>query len=220
MVMYLNGIRAEILRKKGMKNLVKGNYQKAGKCFQTALRLADNTENRFNFGIYLLSRQQFDESMAIFSAIAEEYPENEINGLLLFESYMLLEKWDMAIRQIKNLEQLNPKSQKYIILRKVAKDVVAREKYRKVKILKSEALELLAAKEQSQALKKYQEAQEYSPADSEILNNIGSIFLKSREYVLAYTNFEEAQKLEPDNQIVKRNLVLAKSKLRSIRKKL
>jgi len=220
MVMYINGIRAEILRKKGMKNLVKGNYQRAGNCFKTALKLADNTENRFNFGIYLLSSQHFERANAIFADIAEEYPENEINGLLLFESYMLLEMWDLAIEKIRKLVALNPKAQKYYILKNVAEDVVLREKYRKVKILKSEALGLLAAKDNALALKKYQEAEKYSPEDSEILNNIGSIFLKSKEYVRAYTNFEEALKLEPENQTVRKNLVLAKSKLRTTRKKL
>jgi tetratricopeptide (TPR) repeat protein len=220
MVEYINGIRAEILRKKGMKNLVKGDYHKAGKCFQVALKLADNTENRFNYGIYLLSSQNFEDAMRVFAEIAEDYPENEINGLLLFESYMLLEMWDLAIENISKLINLNPKAQKYYILKNVAEDVVLREKYRKVKIFKSEALELLAAKEFTQALKKYQEAQEYSPADSEILNNIGSILLKSKEYVRAYTNFEEALKLEPENQTVRKNLVLAKSKLRTTRKKL
>ncbi|MCF7919552.1 MAG: tetratricopeptide repeat protein [Candidatus Cloacimonetes bacterium] len=203
-----------------MKNLIKGNYQKAGECFQKALQLAENTENRFNLGLFLLNRQRFEEAEEIFTGIAGDYPENEINGLLLFESFMLLEKWEAAIKQIRKLCQLNQTAKKYMILRTVAEDVVAREKYRKVKILKSEAQELLSARKTENALMKYQEAEQYSPADSEILNNIGSIFLKAKEYVRAYTYFEKALELDPDNQIVKRNLVTTKGRLRTTRKKL
>lgn len=199
---------------------MKGAYEQAGKSFRKALELADNTENRFNMGLYYLQSQHYQDAEETFSEIDQEYPDNEINGLLLYESFMLLEKWDKAETQIKKLIKLNPEVQKYRILETVTEDVVAREKYRKVKILKSEAQAFLSEKKYEAALDKYKQAESYSPADTEILNNIGSILLRMKDYVYAYTYFENAFKLEPDNPSIKRNLVQVKAKLRSTRKSL
>lgn len=220
MLKYIAGIRAEILRKRGLRNLVKGSYKQAGKDLKRALSLSDNTENRFNMGLFYLNRQEYSQAKEIFYAISEEYPDNEMNSMLLFECNMLQENWQEAISIIRKLSEQKPEIRKYQILRTVAEDVIAREKYRRVKILKSEAQEFISEGKSQEALKKYEEAEKFSPADSEILNNIGSIHLKHKDFIRAYTYFENAHKLDPENAKIKRNLVQAKSKLRSTRKKI
>lgn len=215
---YIDGIRAEILRRKGMKNLVKGNYKKAGAALNKALELADNTANRFNLGVYLLSQQDFAEAEKIFISIENEYPDNEINRMLLFECKMLMEKWEEALEEIEKLHSSNPAKQDYKILVQVADDVIAREKYRKVKLLKYRAQNELAGRKHSEALNSLKEAEELSPEDPEILNNIGSIFLHQKDNIKAFSYFEKAVKLDSENEIIKKNLLLAKGRLRKNRK--
>ncbi len=214
MFQYLNGIRADALRKRGQRMLVAGQYQKAESCFQTALQLADNTENRFNLALVLLSRQKLTEAESYLQAIAVEYPENEINRLALFESLILQEKWQSAIEQVDFLCRHHPANKQYCKLQEIAVDVVEREKYRNVKLLSYEAYELLRQKKFNAALEKYIEALNFLPNDLEVLNNLGSIHLKQNELTQAYGYFEKALLIDPDNRKIQQNLALVKNKLR------
>jgi tetratricopeptide (TPR) repeat protein len=214
MFQYFSGIRADALRKRGQKLLVKSEYRKAEKCFRKALDIADNIENRFNLALTLLSRMQLAEAEKLFVQIAGEYPENEINLLVLFETYILQEKWQSARQQIAKLHEKFPESRQFRDLHEMAGDVTRREKYRQVKLLSHAATELARQKNFTEALAEFQQALQFMPDNAELLNNTGSVLMEMGEYQKAFACYEKALAQEPANQTVQRNLARAKSKLR------
>ncbi|MDP8221199.1 MAG: tetratricopeptide repeat protein [Candidatus Stygibacter frigidus] len=214
MFLQINGIRAEICRKRGQKFLVKGINDKAVKCFRKALQLSENTENIFNLGLGLLSQMQLKEAEEYLSKVAGEFPENAISGLAYFEALILQEKWQAAIDQIAVMLGYEPENKRYLQILQIADDVVQREKYRNVKILSHQAFELMKQQKYTEALKQYEQALKFLPDDVELLNNIGYLYLKQRNYMLAYSYFEKALLLEPENRKLRQNMALVRNKLR------
>jgi len=48
----------------------------------------------------------------------------------------------------------------------------------------------------------------------ELLNNIGYLYLKKSNYTQAYSYFEKALLLEPENRKLRQNMALVRNKLR------
>ena len=214
MFLQVKGIRAEISRKRGQKFLVKGNNDKAVKCFRRALQLSENTENIFNLGLGLLSQMQLKEAEEYLSRVAGEFPENAINGMAYFETLILQEKWQAAIDQIAVMIGYEPESKRYLQLQQMADDVVQREKYRNVKLLSHQAIELMKQQKYTDALKHYEQALNFLPDNVELLNNVGYLYLKQGKNIRAYSYFEKALLLEPENRNLRQNMALVRKKLR------
>ena len=214
MFQYLKGIRAEICRKRGQKFLVKGNNDKAVKCFRKALQLSKNTENVFNLGLGLLNQMQLKEAEEYLSRVADEFPENAISGLAYFEVLILQERWQAAIDQITVLIGYEPENKRFLELKEMAEDVVHREKYRNAKILGFKAFELLKQCKYKEALEQYEGVLNFAADDVELFNNIGYLYLKKGNYTQAYSYFEKALLLEPENRKLRQNMALVQNKLR------
>jgi Flp pilus assembly protein TadD len=214
MYQYIKGVRAEFARKRGQKLLVNGKTTKAEKCFRLALNLADNPENHFNLALTLLSEHKFTEAEKHFATVNQKFPENELNNLAMFECLILQGKWQKALDQIEVLCSGFPENMKYKKLSDIAKDEVLRENFCLFKFLNFQAYELLQNNKLEPARLKYAEALTLFPDEIEVLNNLGSIHLKRQEYNQAFSYFEKALSLEPDNRTLQKNLLQVKHKLR------
>lgn len=216
MFQYIKGMRAETLRRRGQRLLVKGRFEQAEQVLRKTLSLSENAENRFNLALVLLSRLKLKEAEEYLQHTARDYPENELNRLALFEALILQEKWQSAIKEIELLCTAHPENQQFRVLSETAHDEVKREKYRQVKLLSHQAAELAASKQHKEALSKLLEALEYMPENLELLNNTGSVYWELKDYRKACSYYARALEKSPGNSMIQKNLSRAKVKLQRI----
>lgn len=202
------------LNRKGQKLLVKGKPETALRIFQKAFLLYDSAEIEFNLALSLMALSRFTEAEKHLFRLQKEHPKNELNTLTLAECVMMQQKWQDACLLFENLKKINPNAVKYGEYLKIAADPVEREKYVTAKKLLREATLQLQKKNDDQALKLLLEAEHYFPENSNILNNIGSIYMLTKNYEKAYRYFTKALPYDKQNERLKKNILLARNKLK------
>jgi len=206
--------KKKFLVRKGQKLLSKGQVEKAFSVFQQVLLLDDSHENLFNLALALMSLSKYPEAEKYLMKVHAEHPSNEMNLLTLAECLMMQRKWDQAIKLYKELNLINPRNESYQSYLAISNDIVVREKYVESKVLFNAATQELKNKNDEIALKILLEAEEYFPENPNILNNIGSIYLLLKEYKNAFDYFIRAMKFDPNNQKIRKNVLIARKKLK------
>ena len=200
-------------RKKGQFLLSKGKTKKAFLYFQNALILNDSTENIFNFALSLMSLFKYKEAEVYLRKVYEKFPENEINSLALAECLLMQKKWKETEKIYQTLLEKNPDSTTYKKYQLLIQDVTLREKHVLAKESFNRAFNEINNKNLDQALVSLKKAEQFIPDDVNILNNIGSILLKTKKYLEAYKYFEKAITLAPKNKKIQKNFYLVKRKI-------
>ena len=210
----MQSLKVKRLQKKGQQFLTSGKIEKAHEIFQKVVLIDNSTENLFNLALSLMALARYSKAEGYLRKIEENFPDHELNTLTLAESLIMQKKWDEAIKFYEKANQINPRSEAYKKYLAISKDVVAREKYVKSKEFFQEAIEKLGCKNDDEALKILQKANEYFPENPNILNNIGILYLNLKKYKQAYSYFAKAISLDPKNNKFQKNLLTAKRKIK------
>ncbi len=209
-----NNIKIKRLRKKGQKLLTNGYPELAMKKFRKVLLLDSSSENQFNLGLALLSSYNYLEAENFFRMVMESHPGNQLNLVSLAEALIMQKKWDNAKIILNDLIQIAPNNVVFDKHLNMVENVVSREKYVKSRELMKKAELEQQNKNFTDALILLQEALEFDPKNALILNNIGSVYQKLKNYQEAYNHIEQAHVLDPNNKNYRRNLVEIKKELR------
>ena len=211
---FITGLKEKYYRQQGQKYLVKGNIPKTLSYFQKAILLNDSFENIFNLGLSYMSLNNFQTAEKYFAKIQQKYPDNEMNLLSIAECKMRQKKWKEAGELYGKLVAKNPLNKKYSFYLDRSKDVVEREKYAKSKDLLYLSQEQISEKNFQKALEILIQAAEYDPKNANIQNNIGYVYIVQRKFDKAFSHFEKAVALDPDNKKYQKNFLFSKRKLR------
>ena len=211
---FFDSYRETYMNRKGQKLLAQGKVEKAFQLFQKAVLKNRSGEVLFNLALSLMALSRFPEAEKYLSKLQIEFPQNELNTLTLAECMMMQNKWEEAKLLYANLKLINPREEKYDEYMKIVEDPVVREKYAAAKKLLREAIVELQKKNDARSLKMLLEAEEYIPDNSNILNNIGSIYMLTKQYEKAYHYFVKALAQDQHNQRIRKNIILCKNKLK------
>ena len=202
------------LNRKGQKLLAQGKVEKAFQLFQQAVLKNESADILFNLALSLMGLSRFAEAENYLSKLQVDFPNNELNTLTLAECMMMQNKWEEAKLLYSNLKLINSREEKYNEYLKIVDDPVIREKYVIAKKNLRKATLELQKKNDTKALELLMEAEEYIPDNSNILNNIGSIYMLGKKYEQAYGYFVKALAHDQHNLQIKKNLISARRKLK------
>lgn len=208
-------IKADRFRKKGQKYLLRGKTNRAFTYFEKALMLSDDPSHRYNFALVLVATAKYSEAEPYLKDLYLEFPENELNALSYGDCLMMLRKWDEAEDVFFSLKEKNPVKTSYKEYYSRVKDVVEREKYVSSRELISCAINDIDNKKFSSALEKLIKAEKLDPNNPTIITNLGSLYLKQKNYIKACKYLESAQRINPTNKILNDNLQHARLKLKN-----
>jgi len=209
---FFDSYRNKRLSSKGQKLLAQGNVEKAFQLFQQAVLKNESADLLFNLALSLMGLSRFAEAEKYLTKLQVDFPKNELNTLTLAECMMMQNKWDQAKLLYSNLKLINAREDKYDEYLKIVDDPVIRDKYVIAKKHLRKATIELQKKNDDTALELLLEAEEYIPNNSNILNNIGSIYMLSKKYKKAYDYFIKALAHDQQNLQIKKNLILARRK--------
>jgi tetratricopeptide (TPR) repeat protein len=211
---FFDSYRDKRLSRKGQKLLAQGKVEKAFQLFQQAVLKDESPDLLFNLALSLMGLSRFAEAENYLTKLQVGFPKNELNTLTLAECMMMQSKWDEAKLLYSNLILINAREERYDEYLKIVDDPVIRDKYVIAKKHLRKATIELQKKNDEKALELLLEAEEYIPDNSNILNNIGSVYMLGKNYEKAYQYFIKALAHDQQNQQIKKNLILARRKLK------
>jgi len=202
-------------QRRGQRWLNQGRASAAYACFQRALLLQNEPEDRFHVGLALLGLGRYNEARGFIEDLAGGEQAPEVALLALAECSLMQRRWEEAEGLFAKLCDIRPGSRRYTDWLALARDGVRREKHVIVREYFNRAQALLEKKQPKEALQSLEEAWAADNTNALVANNIGSLLLlRGRTPAEACFYFEKAVTLEPDNVRFRENLSWVRRKVK------
>ena len=207
MLHYIDMFRHHYWQRRGQRMLQRGKSAAAFRCFQKAVLLQNEPEDRFHLALALVGLGQYEDALAYLDKVAQQEPDREVVLLAQAECNLMLRRWQQAEDQFARLAGMRAGSKRYAGYLEMVRDPVQRDKHVIAREYFNESQKLVEQKQPRQALQKMQEALEVDPHNALVANNVGSLMLLlGHSPGEACLYFEKAVALEPDNQRYRENL--------------
>ena len=173
----------------------KDDRQAATECFLRAIELdAELSIAHYYLGMIYLRRGQYSDAVQKFEKASELDPKNPGVRLRLGGAYRARRMYQQAIEAYQEAIRLSPESE---------------TSYKELGEL------YYATGAHPEAVECFKKALELNERQSDVRFKLGNIYLKQNMTELAIEQWEKALELDPENQILKTNLAVAKRELRS-----